>query len=184
MKITNKTIVITDPCYIALDKDWDENGAFNYGEYKITDNHFTDYIWQSTGFGDGSFAVNQTNKILSQGELEKHIDDLLKTTRAFIESPTSVDRQISYENLVRQSKNVGRFCVDSGTFGVFILDEVLSYNPNFLSDYGDWCFAIIEDFTGNIETYFTEEINDEDNSSSYPENHIIGMGNKTIFSVC
>lgn len=46
---------------------------------------------------------------------------------------------------------LGRFCADSGQVAVFLLDEVLKYNPDF--DYHitkPWTTTLIKNFTGNI----------------------------------
>lgn len=50
------------------------------------------------------------------------------------------------------SKKLGEFCADAGMVGVFLLDEVLKYNPNF--DYHinrPWTTTLIKNFDGDIE---------------------------------
>lgn len=56
---------------------------------------------------------------------------------------------------------------------VFLLDEVLKYNPDF--DYHinrEWTTTLIKDFDGEINYY----VDDEDDA------HIIGVGNVNFFT--
>lgn len=72
---------------------------------------------------------------------------------------------------------IGKFCADAGMVGVFLLDEVLAYNPNF--DYHlnrPWTTTLIKDFDGNVEFEIVENENDK-------TLHVVGTGNvnfKTI----
>ena len=56
----------------------------------------------------------------------------------------------------KSKKTLGYFSADSGQVGVFLLDEVLSYNPNFLTKYPrmDRLATIIEDFKGDVDFYY------------------------------
>lgn len=47
---------------------------------------------------------------------------------------------------------IGKFCADAGMVAVFLLDEVLKYNPNF--DYHinkPWTTTLINDFDGHVD---------------------------------
>lgn len=49
-------------------------------------------------------------------------------------------------------EKIGEFCADAGMVGVFLLDEVLKYNPDF--DYHinrPWTTTLIKDFDGEVE---------------------------------
>jgi len=48
---------------------------------------------------------------------------------------------------------LGRFCADAGLVGVFLLDEVLKYNPkyNYERDISNGALTLIKDFHGDIE---------------------------------
>ena len=65
-------------------------------------------------------------------------------------------------------KKLGDFCADAGLVSVFLLDEVLEYNPDFTKwmDEHPWCVTKIENFIGEV-TF--EVINDEV--------QVIGKGN-------
>lgn len=80
---------------------------------------------------------------------------------------------------------LGEFCADAGLVGVFLLDEVLQYNPNF--DYHlnrTWTTTLIENFDGEINidvVEFTDK--DEDgNDWSDSEVRVIGKGNINFYT--
>ena len=56
-------------------------------------------------------------------------------------------------------KLIGSFGADSGQIGVFLLSEVLRYNPDFLTKYPymDRIATVIEDFAGDIDFYYSEK---------------------------
>lgn len=57
-----------------------------------------------------------------------------------------------YKTGGKRRRKLGEFCADAGMVGVFLLDEVLKYNPKF--DYHinrTWTTALIKDFHGEIE---------------------------------
>lgn len=84
-------------------------------------------------------------------------------------------------------KDIGCFCADAGMVAVFLLDEVLKYNPGF--DYHierPWTTTLIKDFDGevNFEVVHTEGEYEEDseywNKGDMWENdevQVIGRGN-------
>lgn len=81
---------------------------------------------------------------------------------------------------------LGEFCADAGLVAVFLLDEVLKYNPNF--DYHTertWTTTLIKDFDGDIElsvvpfTYIDEDTNEECEDR---EVRVIGTGNINFYT--
>lgn len=76
---------------------------------------------------------------------------------------------------------IGKFCADAGLVGVFLLDEVLKYNPNF--DYHVkrlWTTTLIKDFHGTVEL----SLNCKDDNRFHPNTNmvddevvVIGKGN-------
>ena len=55
-------------------------------------------------------------------------------------------------------KAIGEFCADSGMVGVFLLNEVLAYNPKF--DYHTerkWTTTLIKDFYGTVELHMEDD---------------------------
>ena len=59
------------------------------------------------------------------------------------------------------NEKLGTFTADGGEVGIFALDEVLAYNPDYAEDLKKypWCATVIPNFTGKakIETKFHEE---------------------------
>lgn len=117
MKVENKTIIITDPCYIIpddRDSDWDR---CEYGDH-LERLGLNNFICRSTGYGDWSCTTYETDT----------------------------------------DKILGNFCADAGLVAVFVLDEVLKYNPNF--DYHiikPWTTTTIPNFTGEVTFQVTSE---------------------------
>ena len=62
-------------------------------------------------------------------------------------------------------KVLGKFCADAGMVAVFLLDEVLAYNPKFkLWEERPWTTTLIKDFDGDIEmkVIHTEGVYEDD----------------------
>lgn len=69
-------------------------------------------------------------------------------------------------------EEIGEFCADAGMVAVFLLDEVIKYNPDF--DYHTnkpWTTTLIKDFEGEVDF---EVIDDE---YGEPELQVVGKGN-------
>ena len=138
MKVIGKDLIITDPCYIAKDADWGE--SFNWEDYCIEP--FSEYEWEDTGYGDGSPKVFSIPTYYNP-------DD-------FLEKMGEADDE-ELEELEDQKEYIGECGVDSGSFGVFLLDEALSYNPKFLDSLPKNCYCIIRNFTGTVYPAYDDE---------------------------
>jgi len=130
-------IIITDPCYI----DTDNNDLWNSKKINIFEGKgleslgFTNYIWESTIYGDWSCCTFELKK----------------------ESVNKPIKELTTNDLKEQL--LGKFCADAGLVGVFLLDEVLAFNPNFDSHIKyPYTTTLIKDFDGEV-TY--EVVNDE-----------------------
>lgn len=110
MEVKNKTIIITDPCYII--------------------NHDNYHDWPKCKCGRDMEALGITNYIVS----DNGVGDL------------------SFEIVDSDGNRLGKYCADSGQFGVFELDEVRKYNPNIDAwiEKHDWCVTVIPNFIGKI----------------------------------
>ena len=129
-------IIITDPCYIMRAEhhgtkpitkdDWDACNCGSNMEVLGIKTYFT----ESTLYGDWSCTTF---------ELKDEFKDL------------SIEK-INNEHV--KAKKLGYFCADAGLVSVFLLDEVLKYNPDF-----DWhknpkyshTTTLIKDFEGDVE---------------------------------
>lgn len=67
---------------------------------------------------------------------------------------------------------IGEFCADAGMVAVFLLDEVLKYNPDF--DYHiarPWTTTLIKNFDGEVDFKIIH------NEYEEPEVQVVGKGN-------
>ena len=64
-------------------------------------------------------------------------------------------------------EELGEFCADSGMVGVFMLDEVLKYNPGVLDTLPEYCRTIIRDFDGDVQFKVSEKRWTVDEDTSY-----------------
>ena len=173
-------IIITDPCYIIKHRDettrpkWSEYMKLNdyrgmsrkeleeigyYEDYKRLDEAQKKWDeenpddWDLCGCGDDMGAIG------------------LKTwmTRSTIYGDWSCTTFNS-----DTKRPIGKFCADAGQVGVFKLDEVLNYNPEY-DDHieKDWVVTVIKDFNGTVQFVV------ERNESKYGEDfsvRVVGRG--------
>lgn len=168
-------IIITDPCYI-IKMDSDDWSKCGWGE-SMSVLGFTKYISESTLYGDWSCSTWSTPR----KDVEAQLEELNALERARWElmkqyGEDSVQAKIYDDKIADASLNIekiGHFCADAGMVAVFLLDEVLKYNPDF--DYHinrEWTTTLIKDFDGEINYY----VDDGDDA------HIIGVGNVNFFT--
>lgn len=169
----NGTIIITDPCYIVKDNDWDKCDCGDNMERL----GFTNYICGSTIYGDWSCFTYKGSE--PNGEVIDSWGDIYLrffgdyNSEEYRNNPEK--RKELYDTFVKSKQDFlskycyGEFCADAGMVGVFDLDEVRKYNPDideWIASH-KWCVTVIPDFDGEVEYTI-----DEDN-----EVHIIGTGN-------
>lgn len=148
MQVQNKTIIITDPCYIINKNKTEKNpyqfpwvaglaeklGKKAYSElvnnYRNWENEHDD--WKKCAYGENMEALGITNYL----------------TNSTIYGDWSCT---TYEETTH--KKLGNFCADAGLVSVFILDEVLQYNPDFEQWIKNhpWCVTTIENFSGTVD---------------------------------
>ena len=84
------------------------------------------------------------------------------------------------------NEKLGEFCADAGLVSVFLLDEVLAYNPEFNDHLNKpWTTTLIKDFDGDIEIKVCEFSNyDEDNNEEVEDEEVrvIGKGNINFYT--
>lgn len=135
----------------------------------------TNYISESTRYGDWSCSTWSTPR----KDVEAQLEELNALGRARWElmkqyGEDSVQAKIYDDKIADASLNIekiGYFCADAGMVAVFLLDEVLKYNPDF--DYHinrEWTTTLIKDFDGEINYYVDDDA------------HIIGVGNVNFFT--
>lgn len=156
----------------ALDKYYKESRKYNdwdkcnYGENMEVLGIYN-YISESTIYGDWSCTTYQTEK-----EPKELLESILRVLNDNLECGEYEDDESS---VFCESKDIGGFCADAGLVGVFLLDEILAYNPNWKSwiEEHSWCATIIENFEGEVE-YYIDKVNEEA--------HIVGTGSINFYT--
>jgi len=111
MKVNNRSIIITDPCYLDGKDKW-----YDGYEDDLSNHGFTDNIKEGTLYGDWSCTTFQT-----RNPNIKNITEL-----------GWYARDVANENINNANDEViGQFCADGGEVCVVYRDEVLKINPNF-----------------------------------------------------
>lgn len=159
MKVDGRSIIITDPCYIAKDEHWGEE--FNYDDLTISETlGFSDYLVEDTGYGDGTWSVFMTGKREPLNRLTSIIED-----------------SYQHEDIseVTIGDEIGKYSADAGMSCVLFLDEVEKYGPeddlDILIERG--CAVVIKNFVGDVEPYYDSE----------ETLHFIGIGNKSFYTI-
>lgn len=170
----NGTIVITDPCYIIkktqeCQNDWER---CEYGE-RMEVLGITHYISESTIYGDWSCTTYSTNCT----DVENQVEEISRICKKALEaaeeygesSKEFTECKEKFDKITSSLERIGVFGADAGMVSVFLLDEVLIYNPDFFQEIKKhpWCVTVIPDFDGDVKYYIDEE----------GEAHIIGKGN-------
>lgn len=156
----------------ALDKYYKESRKYNdwdkcnYGENMEVLGIYN-YISESTIYGDWSCTTYQTEK-----EPKELLESILRVLNDNLENGEYEDDESS---VFYESKDIGGFCADAGLVGVFLLDEILAYNPDWKSwiEEHSWCATIIENFEGEVE-YYIDKVNEEA--------HIVGTGSINFYT--
>ena len=169
------TIVITDPCYLVEEKDWDRSG---WGS-NLEALGLNTYITESTIYGDWgctTFATKNPKKVVDDlAEISQHFHDNYSDELSDEEEKAlCVECDEMQDSLNLKLEKLGNFAADAGLVSVFLLDEASSYNPGFLRWAEDhpWCVTIIDDFSGDVEYYVDQAGNA----------HIIGTGSIDFFT--
>lgn len=189
-------IIITDPCYIMraehhgtkpLTKDdWD---ACDYGQ-NMEALGIKTYLTSDTEYGDWSCTTIKNDE-KSQIAIKEIQDNYFEAFNAYnfekdkekAEKLQAKGKEIreKYKDLI-----LGSFCADAGLVSVFLLDEVLAYNPDF--DYHkerNWTTTLIKDFDGDIDITHREfEYIDEDTGEKKTDSEVsvIGKGNIDFYT--
>ena len=153
------TIVITDPCYILPDNDREKN----------------DQDWEICDNGHDMEKLIKTNNYICESTI---YGDWSCTCWKGAEVP---------QEDCGEEKKYGKFCADDGQVFVAMLDDIISYNPNFLTELKTcrWCATIIENFHGDVE--YIMGTHPHDKEAKYPERfyqycYLRGIGNKPFIT--
>ena len=150
IKFEDKTILITDPCYVLKDEDWDKWQDVNdrRSEFKyLRDNVLYDI---RTTCGLRNFIATDTG----EGDWSNEIHD-------------------------PNGRTLGDFCADSGMVAVFDYEEALAYNPE-IAELGSHTRTILEGFTGTVSIMYDEYTWGKDGKGKSSTATIIGHRQGTL----
>ena len=156
MKVENKTIIITDPCYIINEHEDKKPKWKDYPELAEISprTKFSDYTPEQTiAYKEYSKAYDEFNAKYDDWSKCSYGENMeaLGITNYICRDTIYGDWSCTTYNTDTKEK-LGKFCADAGLVAVFELDEVLKYNPDFSQwiKTHNWCVTVIENFTGNI----------------------------------
>lgn len=204
MKVENKTIIITDPCYIINEHEDKKPKWKDYPELAEISprTKFSDYTPEQTiAYKEYSKAYDEFNAKYDDWSKCSYGENMeaLGITNYICRDTIYGDWSCTTYNTDTKEK-LGKFCADAGLVAVFELDEVLKYNPDFSQwiKTHNWCVTVIENFTGNINFevvhqsgVYTKDDEFEINGKIYckegetwenDEIQVIGKGNINFFT--
>lgn len=182
-------VIITDPCYII--REGKNKPLFqNYLSMEIASKPFVNFTEEE------KLLYEQYEKDLEQWEEENPDDwetcqygeymEALGFTN-YLTSDTEYGDWSCTTYEEDTNKKLGNFCADAGMVSVFLLDEILKYNPNF--DYhinNPHCATWIKDFEGDITiihreySYYDDE--DETFRRTDEEVSVVGKGSINFYT--
>jgi hypothetical protein len=178
-------IIITDPCYIIKnDEDYKDLAS----KPKWKDYHTVEYKDDPKKFMEETKLMEIADN-LWRIKNPDHWDicncgdnmEVLGITTYLSSSTIYGDWSCTTFNSDTKEK-LGNFCADAGLVAVFLLDEVLKYNPNY-DDHlkKEWTTTLIKDFDGDIKIEVIDIECDKDNDEDQ-EVRVIGIGNINFYT--
>lgn len=143
--------------------DWDK---CDYGEnMEVLGIH--NYISEPTIYGDWSCTTYKIDE-----EPKDFVDSVLQALKDNLEDEEYGEDESS---IPYEGEYIGGFCADAGLVGVFLLNEILAYNPDwkYWIEKHHWCATIVENFYGEVEYY----IDKVDKGA-----HIVGTGSINFYT--
>jgi len=153
-----------------------------YEELVITKmDSYNNYLDSDPKHFTGDIIITDPCYIAKDNDWPDFLDDEYKGKNAiknFIERDTIYgDWSCTVFDIITKN-SIGQFCADAGLVGVFLLSEVLQYNPSFnYHTERPWTTALIKDFDGDIWFEVYEEY-DEEYGYDYTV-HVVGKGTNT-----
>jgi hypothetical protein len=185
-------IIITDPCYIIRDEKeymdlesmpkWEDYHTVYYkdnekkflAESKLYD--AANAAWRAKNPDDWQDVCNCGDNMEALG------------ITTYLSRDTIYGDWSCHTYNTDTKEDLGSFCADAGLVAVFLLDEVLKYNPKFKYHIENpWTTTLIKDFDGDITIDVIQiEISEEErNGGEYFEDQevrVIGKGNINFFT--
>lgn len=202
LHVEGKDIIITDPCYIIKKSNFDIKRKYvNMEDYDLlAKNNYKINELNAKQILKAYYKYKQGYKLQEKFDKEYYSqinDDWKKCKCGEDMKSLGINNYLITSTLYGDwscttynsdtDKPIGHFCADAGLVGVFILDEILEYNPKF--DYHlnkEWTTTLIKNFTGDIwfEKHHHEGIYEDttdwhDKGDIWEEDsiHVVGKGN-------
>lgn len=186
-------IIITDPCYIIKDR----SGRPSMEDYRILKGKGSKKFSEFTAEENEAYA--ELGKAQKQWERDNP-DDWERCSYGDNMEALGIKTYLCRDTIYGDwschtynsdtKEDLGSFCADAGLVAVFLLEEVLKYNPDF--NYHTeklWTTTLIKDFDGDIEIDVVEVTQPDNwNEEDYgeftedQEVRVIGTGNINFFT--
>lgn len=190
-------LVITDPCYV-IKKDLSnpprypecENFNITYHDYVAYKNNELLDLEKITQAKAYSEAIYNWEELLHAGDWS--LSDCGRNAKG-IGLNTSLVRDNLYGDWsctvfnTDTNDKIGEFCADAGMVGIFLLNEILQYDPTFRKHLDKpWTMAVIKGFKGDVQikvnritgTYETEsDYHKKGETWTDDEVQVVGVGN-------
>lgn len=159
---------------------------------------FTSFLWGSTEYGDWSCTTvkdgPETQALIAKMN-QQYLEFFNKYNFSGLSEEEKANLMEEYEKerkaITTDNLILGSFCADAGLVAVFLLDEVLRFNPEF--DYHInrlWTTTLIKDFDGDIQlTHRTVQVPEYDSDYNKTgklvnehEVSVIGKGNVDFYT--
>jgi hypothetical protein len=153
-------IIITDPCYVM--KHHDRSTAPKWDDYM----RLKDYAGMNkeeltaAGFYEDYAKMQEAEKKWDEEhpddwevcEYGDRMDKLGFTPQCYMTRDTLYGDWSCTTFDLNTKEEIGGFCADAGLVSVFLLDDILKYNPDY-KDHLDksWCATHIKDFKGTVQ---------------------------------
>jgi len=187
-------IIITDPCYIMRRDtsgngnrdDWDICGygdnmqALGIKTFLTSDTEYGD--WSCTTVKDSPESAKHVAKLNENYTKLWNAHNDPKGKDELLVNNLEAERELLKDN--GKEFILGEFCADAGLVSVFLLEEVLKYNPEFnYHTEKPWTTTLIKDFDGDIEiTHRDISGEKEDGEGEEQEVSVIGKGNLNFYT--
>lgn len=185
-------VIITDPCYIINKDNEDDWEKSEYGQ-DMESLGIKTYLCSDTEYGDWSCTT-----VRDSAKAQEVLDELNAMYFQFFSDynnkevwKTEENRTQMYKDYVAKRAKIeqeagiilGHFCADSGMVAVFLLEEVLAYNPKF--DYhtnNTHTTTWLKDFDGDIDITHRSQGTADEEGEEVNGVSVVGKGSVDFYT--
>ena len=157
--------------FLNIDKNKFDNDVRMFEEYErlLRDrNMYNRYVDSEPMHFDGDVVITDPCYILKDGD--SHIDDWEACDYGDNMEALGIKTYMTRDTLYGDwscttfnsdtKESIGSFCADAGLVSVFLLNEIMEYNPSFYASHFEnrnWTATLIRDFKGEIQFVVEQE---------------------------